>query len=162
MMDSSNNQPLSLIGRALIVPTIMLGGIGLYLYDAAGLSTVALIFPAGLISAILGALIWLAIASARGGHALQAQAEEDEEASGPILDARPWTLVALSALMVFSFDYLGALPSLIILVLGAQLIFSMRSPLKSLAIALAVTVPTYLLFQYFLFVRFPRGLLGIG
>jgi hypothetical protein len=47
-------------------------------------------------------------------------------------------------------------------VVGAQFIFGIRSPLKGLAIAVAVVVPTYVFFQHFLYVRFPHGLLGLG
>jgi hypothetical protein len=160
MPHSPNDDPRFSIGRELIVPAIMLGGIGLYLYDAAGLSAISLIFPAALIAAILGALLWLAAASFSSGTS--AGEPEGDEASGPILDARPWMLVALPALLVFSFDYVGALAGLVALVLGAQFIFGVRSPLQSLAVALAVSVPTYLFFQHFLYVRFPHGLLGLG
>lgn len=154
------------IARELVVPAIMLTGIGLYLYDAAGLSSLSLIFPALLIAVIVGALLWLAAASllapSEATSATDAPPGEDEETAGPILDARPWLLVLIPALALFAFEYLGALIAMIALVVGAQFIFGIRSPLKGLAIAVAVVVPTYVFFQHFLYVRFPHGLLGLG
>jgi hypothetical protein len=165
MAEPQDHPKSARIARELAVPAIMLSSIGLYLYDAAGLSSIALIFPAVLIAVIVGALLWLAAASLfspSGAAPADAQPGEDEEATGPILDARPWLLVLIPALLLFAFEYLGALPAMIALVLGVQFIFGFRSPLKSLAIAVTVVVPTYAFFQHFLYVRFPHGLLGLG
>lgn len=114
---------------------------------------------------IAGALLWLAVAPLFGGSSAPEEpkeGEDDELAVGPVLDVRPWALVLLPAALLFGFDYLGALPALIALVFGAQMILSSRSPIQSLVLAVAVTAPTYLFFQHFLYVRFPHGLFGIG
>lgn len=152
------------VGQEIIVPVIMLGSIGLYLYDAMGLSSLSLMFPSVLIVVIAGALLWLAVAPLLGGsRAPEAPEESDEELEvGPVLDVRPWGLVLLPAALLFGFDYLGALPALIALVFGAQMILSTRSPIQSLVLAVAVTAPTYFFFQHFLYVRFPHGLFGVG
>jgi hypothetical protein len=71
-------------------------------------------------------------------------------------------LIALPAVLVASFNTLGVLPALVLLVFGGQAIFSLRSPLQSLLIAIAVVAPTYAVFKYILYARFPAGILGIG
>jgi hypothetical protein len=165
MAETPDHARLAQIARELVVPAIMLTGIGFYLYDAAGLSSLSLMFPGLLIAVIVGALLWLAavsVFSSGATAATDAQPGEDEETAGPILDARPWLLVLIPALVLFAFEYLGALLAMIALVVGAQFIFGIRSPLKGLAIAVAVVVPTYVFFQHFLYVRFPHGLLGLG
>jgi hypothetical protein len=152
-------------GHEIIVPAIMLGSIGLYLYDVMGLSSLSLMFPAVLIAVIAGALLWLTIAALLGtANAPEApnEGEESELDVGPVLDVRPWALVLLPAFLLFGFEYLGALPALIALVFGAQMILGQPSPIRSLVLAVAVTAPTYFFFQHFLYVRFPHGLFGIG
>ena len=86
----------------------------------------------------------------------------DDEEGGPIIAATPWLLVALPAVLVASFNTLGVLPALVLLVFGGQAIFSLRSPLQSLLIAIAVVAPTYAIFKYVLYARFPPGIFGIG
>ena len=68
----------------------------------------------------------------------------------------------MPAVLVASFNYLGVLPALVLIVFGAQAIFSLRSPLQSLLIAFAVVAPTYAVFKYVLYARFPAGIFGIG
>jgi hypothetical protein len=151
--------------RELAVPAIMLGAIGLYLYDSLHLSYEALVFPVVLIAVILGAITWTFVSHVMkpptAAERSRLAAEGDDEA-GPILDARPWLMLALPAVLVAALDYLGTLTALIALVLGAQVILGLRSPLKSLLIAIAVVAPTYIVFKYVLYARFPVGLLGIG
>lgn len=149
--------------RELAVPAIMIGGIGLYLYDSMHLSAEALVFPGVLIVVIVVAVLW-ALASYFANPARVAESEPtaDEDETGPILDRKPWLLVALPALLVASFDFLGVLTALIVLVVGGQAIFGPRSPFKSLLIAIAVVAPTYIVFKYFLYARFPAGVLGLG
>jgi tripartite tricarboxylate transporter TctB family protein len=151
--------------REMIVPAIMIGGIGLYLYDSLHLSYEALVFPAVLIMVIVGAVAWTLVTYfAKPPTAVERErlAAEGDDEIGPILDARPWLMVALPTVLVAALDYLGTLTALIVLVFGAQVIFGLRSPLKSLLIAIAVVAPTYIVFKYFLYARFPAGLLGIG
>jgi hypothetical protein len=151
--------------RELVVPAIMLGAVGLYLYDALHLSYEALVFPVILIAVIVGAVAWTLVSYGMkpptAAERERLAAEGDDEA-GPILDARPWLMVALPAVLVAAIDHLGTLTALIALVFGAQVIFGLRSPLKSLLITIAVVAPTYLVFKYVLYARFPAGLLGIG
>jgi hypothetical protein len=151
--------------RELVVPAIMVGGIGLYLYDSLHLSHEALVFPVVLIVVIVGAVAWTLVTyfakPPSSAERARLAAEGDDEA-GPILDPKPWLMVALPALLIATIDYLGTLTALIALVFGAQVILGLRSPLKSLLIAVAVVVPTYIVFRYFLYARFPAGLLGIG
>jgi hypothetical protein len=151
--------------REMVVPAIMVGGIGLYLYDSLHLSYEALVFPTVLIVVIVVAVAWTLVAYfAKPPSPAERErlAAEGDDESGPILDARPWLMVALPAVLVAALDYLGTLTALIALVFGAQVILGLRSPLKSLLIAVAVVAPTYIVFRYFLYARFPAGLLGIG
>jgi hypothetical protein len=151
--------------RELVVPAIMLGAIGLYLHDSLHLSYEALVFPVVLIVVIVGAVAWTLVSYVvkppTAAERERLAAEGDDEA-GPILDARPWLMVVLPAVLIATLDYLGTLTALIALVFGAQVIFGLRSPLKSLLIAIAVVAPTYVVFKYVLYARFPVGLLGIG
>ena len=156
--------------RELAVPAIMLGCIGLFVWDSRHLSEIAVILPGVLIVVTVATLLWepgrallskKALAEPRpDSKASQAQAED--ETSGPILDKRPWLVVALPLVLIALFANIGALATLVLLVFGGQLIFGMRSPLRALLIAVAVTAPTYVLFKYVLYVRFPDGMFGLG
>ncbi len=156
--------------RELTVPALMLGTIGLFLADSLHLSTVALLLPAGLVIVILGALAWALAEASLGrpappmaGAAIDAPAiDTEDEAPGPILDRKAWALPVLPVALLLLLDVLGAVLALVALVFGAQMIFDRRRPARSLAIALSVTAPTYALFKYVLYVRFPAGMLGIG
>ncbi len=145
--------------RELVVPAIMLGVISAYVYASASLSSTALIFPGVLIVVILAAFIWLA-GTALFGESFDSGRGVDED--GAILDKRPWFLVGLPIILFLSLKFLGAFVALFALVYGGQLIFSARTPFKSFLVSIAVTTPVYLLFKYFLYVRFPLGILGIG
>lgn len=151
--------------RELVVPVLMLGGIGVFLYDSVHLSVEALLLPAALIVVVVASLLWaLAAEFLRAGTpaAADAAAEGEDDAPGPILNLKAWLLVALPAALFLLLDVLGALAALVLLVFGAQLIFTTKAPVRSLLIALAVTAPTYAFFKFFLYARFPAGLLGLG
>ncbi len=144
----------------LVVPAIMLATIGFYLWDAADLSSAALIFPGALVAVILLAVAW-AVGAAFLRRAGTAPPPGEDEPSGPITSPKPWALILLPAALVFAQPWIGALPAMIALVFGAQMVLG-GGPLRSLAFAVLVTVPVYVLFAHFLYVRFPTGLLGIG
>lgn len=147
--------------REWVVPAIMLVVIGFYAYASAQLSGAALIFPGVLMLVILAAIAWpLAATFSRRGPAQAA--DGDDEAGGPILALRAWALVVLPVVLFALFQFLGALTALVALVFGAQLFFSTRAPALAFLIALITTIPVYALFKYFLYVRFPLGVLGIG
>jgi hypothetical protein len=149
--------------RELIVPAIMVCGTGVYAYDATHLSYEALIFPGLLILAIVSALLWVLVASLSGpGPAKPHPATADDDESGTVLVAKPWLMVALPVALVAAFDYLGVLAALVALVFAGQMIFGLRSPIKSLLLSIAVVVPTYAVFKYVLYARFPSGVLGLG
>lgn len=149
--------------RELTVPCAMLIGILLFVGDSLHLSYEAMVFPAVLIIVVLATLVWALAAYLKGGPAAAHPADgEDDEEGGPIIAATPWLLVALPAVLVAAFNYLGVLAALILLVFVGQLIFSLRAPLRSLMIAVAVVAPTYAVFKFVLYARFPAGILGIG
>lgn len=148
--------------RELIVPAIMLCGIGLYVYDSLHLSIEAMVFPGLLVLVIIAALLWLLAARLVRPSPAAAGPSDDDDVPGPVLDAKPWLMVALPAVLVASLEYIGTLAALVALVFGGQAILGMRSPVRSLLIAVAVVAPTYVVFKYFLYARFPAGLLGIG
>lgn len=151
--------------RELVVPALMIGGVGFYAYDSMHLSAEALILPAALIAVMLGASLW-ALASAFLGHAAAraagAMGEGEDETIGPVLDRKPWLLVGVPVLMIAWLDQMGAFVALAGVTFGAQLALGAKSPLRSLLIAVAVTAPTYALFKYVLYVRFPAGVPGLG
>jgi hypothetical protein len=147
--------------RELVMPTLMLASVGLFVYDSLHLSVTAMLLPAGLI-VIGAALIW-ALASVLLGMETGAPIEQAEgEAPGPILHAKAWLIAALPAVLFMLLDVIGTFATLAMLVFGAQLVFDLRAPVKSLLIAIAVTAPVYALFKYVLYARFPAGMLGIG
>ena len=149
--------------RELAVPAVMLVAIALFVGDAMHLSYEALVFPAVLIVVVLAALVWaLAVYLKGDAPATQSAEGEDDEEGGPIVAVTPWLLVLLPAALVFAFDYLGVLTALVLMVFAGQAIFSLRSPLRSLLIAIAVVAPTYAVFKYVLYARFPAGIFGIG
>jgi hypothetical protein len=165
MMSPWPSRLRSALGRELVVPALMLAAIALYVGDSLHLSLEALVLPAALIAVIVVALLWRLLSAFWGVRTVAAPAPEadgDDETAGPILDWRPWLMVAFPALLVALMDTLGALAALVALVLGAQLILDRRSPLRALVIAVAVSVPTIILFKHVLYVRFPGGLLGLG
>lgn len=99
----------------------------------------------------------------RADAAVQPAEGEDDEEGGPTVAVTPWLLlVLLPAALVLSFDYLGVLTALVLLVFAGQAIFSLRAPLCSLLIRIAVVAPTYAVFKYVFYARFPAGILGIG
>lgn len=148
--------------RELLVPTLMLASIGMFAYDSLHLSVTAMLLPAALIVVIVAALVWaLASVFLRAQGDTPAEQTEDE-APGPILHVRAWLIVLLPAVLFLLLDVIGTFATLVMLVFGAQLVFDARAPLKSLLIAIAVTAPTYALFKYVLYARFPTGMLGIG
>lgn len=149
--------------REAVVPSIMLLCIGLYVYDSLHLSAAALAFPAVLIAVILAALLYLVAESMRRTASdVSGGAEEDDETSGPVLPAKPWLIIALPVIAVSLFNYLGVLIALVAMVFCAQLALSSKSILKSVVITVAVTVPTYCLFKYVLYARFPTGIFSFG
>jgi len=140
----------------------MLAAIALFVGDSWHLSYEAMVFPAVLIVVVLAALAWALVVYPKAAAPAQPAESEDDEEGGPIVAATPWLLVLLPAAIVFSFDYLGVLTALVLLVFTGQAIFSLRSPLRSLMIAIAVVAPTYAVFKYVLYARFPAGILGLG
>jgi hypothetical protein len=163
MSSPSQPQRKHQLWRELAVPAVMLVAVGLFAYDSTHLSYEALVFPSVLIVVVLATLTWAMVAYLKGDSPVAQPADgEDDEEGGPIIAATPWMLVALPAVLVASFNYLGVLPALILLVFGGQVIFGLRSPLRSLLIAVAVVAPTYAVFKFVLYARFPAGILGIG
>jgi hypothetical protein len=165
MQTTSPSSPRFWWLRELLVPALMIGGIGLYLYDAANLSVQVLLLPIGLIVVVVMALLWalVPVFLRRGAPGSdEGEPAGEDEAIGPILNRKAWLLVALPALLFLALEQLGALVALVALVFGAQVIFGTRSPARSALIAIAVTLPTYALFKYVLYARFPVGALGLG
>lgn len=163
MSNGQQTQSRHRLLRELTVPCVMMIAVALFAYDSMHLSSEALVFPVVLIVIILSALGWaLGAYLRRDTSATQQAEEEDDEEGRPIVAATPWLLIALPAAFVASFDTLGVLPALILLVFGGQAIFSLRSPLQSFLIAIAVVAPTYAVFKYVLYARFPAGIFGIG
>ena len=163
MSNGQQTQSRRQLLRELTVPCVMVTAVVLFVWDSMHLSYEALVFPVVLIVVILTALGWALVVYLRG-DVPPAEALEggDDEEGGPIVAATPWLLIALPAALVASFNILGVLPALVLLVFGGQAIFSLRSPLQSLLIAIAVVAPTYAVFKYVLYARFPAGILGIG
>jgi hypothetical protein len=163
MSNSQRTRPSHQLMRELTVPCIMVIGIALFVFDSMHLSSEALVFPSVLVAVILAAIAWVIVVHLKGdGSASAPPAMEDDEEGGPIIAATPWLLVALPAVLVASFNTLGVLPALILLVFGAQAVFSLRNPVRSLLIAVAVVAPTYAVFKYILYARFPVGIFGLG
>ena len=160
MSNAPQMQPRHQFLRELAVPCVMLIAVGFFAYDSTHLSYEALVFPVVLIVVVLAALGWALVVYLRG--ATPSVDGEDEEENGPIIAATPWLLLALPAVLVAAFNYLGVLTALVLLVFGGQAIFGLRSPLRSLLIAIAVVAPTYAVFKYILYARLPAGILGIG
>ncbi len=114
MSNSQQARPGHQLLRELTVPAIMVVGIALFLYDSTHLSCEALVFPVVLIVVILAAIAWALVRRiSRASRSSAADAEDDEE-GGPIIAATPWLLVALPAVLVASFNYLGVLPALVL------------------------------------------------
>jgi hypothetical protein len=145
----------------IIVPLLMLGGAALFLAGSVHLSPIALILPGVLVATIVAAVA-VAVVAAFRSRATEIAGEEDDPALGAVFAAKPWLLLLLPLILTLAFDLLGALAALVLLVFFAQLIFDRGRPLRSFLIALAVTVPVYVLFAHFLYVRFPAGALGLG
>ena len=148
--------------KEALVPTIMIVGIGFFVLGSLHLSAAALILPAILIAVVGVSLLVVTWQASKGSSSRQPDALDDEETKGPILALRPCLIVVLPALAVFLFQWLGTLAGLIALLFCSQLIFNIKSPGRSLAIAIGVAAPTYYLFKYLLYARFAQGLLGIG
>jgi hypothetical protein len=163
MSNASRPQSTHQLLRELTVPCVMTIVVVLFAFGSTHLSHEALVFPVVLIVVLLGALGCALVLHLRGGASAARPVEgEDDEEGGPIVAAPPWLLVALPAVLVASFNYLGVLAALVLLVLGGQAIFGFRSPLRSLLVAIAVVAPTYAVFKYILYARFPAGIFGIG
>ena len=162
MSNGQQTQSRHQLLRELTVPCVMLIAVALFAYDSTHLSYEALVFPVVLIVVVLAALGWALVVYLRGATPSAPSAEDDDEEGDPIVAATPWLLVALPAVLVASFNTLGVLPALVLLVFGGQAIFSLRLPLQSLLIAIAVVAPTYAVFKYILYARFPAGIFGIG
>ena len=148
--------------REPAVPAVMLVAVGLFARDSTHLSYEALVFPSVLIVVVLATLAWTLVVYLRSDTSVAQPATGEDDEGGPIIAATPWMLVALPAVLVASFNYFGVLSALILLVLGGQAIFGLRSPLRSLLIAIAVVAPTYAVFKFVLYARFPVGILGVG
>jgi hypothetical protein len=151
--------------RELVVPALMLASIGLFLGGSRQLSFEAMLLPAGLIIVVVAALIWALVPAFLNPHgpAVDASAEKGEDEDiGPILHLKSWLLVAIPAALMAVVNELGALTMFVALVIGAQFVFGVKTPVRSVLIAIAVTAPTYAIFKYVLYARFPAGLLGLG
>lgn len=148
--------PGGVVARELLVPVIMAGGLVLYWVDVRYLSIEALIFPLGLGSAVVAALL-----AAVAGLALRSRPPSGED-EGPVLQLRPWLLFAIPMLLIATLDLLGAFFALFLTVLASQLVLGSRSLLRSAVIALVATAPVYFLFKHMLYVRLPSGFLGLG
>lgn len=145
----------------LVVPTIMVGTVGLYLYGSWGLSRAALLFPVSLMVVIMAAVSWTLFAAAVWRN-VDGKATADDEIKGPLMGVLPWSLVGISAIIVLIQDRTGALFALLAIAFATQMVFTRTKPLQSLAVAVGITLPVYVLFKYVLYVRFPAGILGIG
>lgn len=149
--------------RELIVPAIMLAGIAAFAWDSRRLSFEALLLPAALIVTIVLALVW----SFAGTFLLarlvrSSDPHPDSDAIGAVREPRAWMLIAVPAVVMLGFDWIGAVAGLVLLLVLAQFVFGFRKPLQVALVSLAVAIPTYALFKYVLYVRFPPGVLGIG
>lgn len=163
MADTPQTHPPYHLVRELVVPVLMLICIVLFLGGSLHLSVTAMLLPAGLIIVIVAALVWALVpAFLRPGAADAAAEPGEDEAIGPMLNLKAWLLVTIPAALLLLVDYLGALVMLIGLVVGSQFVFGAKTPLRSLLIAISVTVPVYAIFKYILYARFPSGVLGIG
>lgn len=147
--------------RELLVPVLMLIGIGAFIGDSLHLSVAAMLLPWVLIAVTVLSLLWALAATFLNGNRADAVAGEDE-APGPILNVKAWLLVAIPAVLMMLMEYLGAVVALVTMVFLAQLMFNAKTPVKSLLIAIAVTLPTCALFKFVLYARFPAGVLGLG
>ena len=158
---SSPLSPLSPL-RELVVPALMLLCIGFFIADSTHLSLEGWIFPAALILVVVGALgaaLWPSLTGREPPPA--AADDEEDDARGPILALRPWLLLALPAILCAFLDVVGVAVALVVAVGDAQFALGERSLLRNIAVPLAIVVPTWLIFKYALFVRFPPNLLGL-
>lgn len=159
MMSQPSSQPVGFsLLRELAVPAAMVGGIAIFLFDSIHLSREALVFPGILIVVLLGSLAW-ALAGQFVSARKPMELVDDDEA-GPVLVRRPWLIVALPAVLTAAFDLIGVLVALLALVIGGQAIFGIKSWTRSVVIAVAVVAPTYIVFKYVLYARFPGGVFG--
>jgi hypothetical protein len=163
MAEPRPKRPVAHRLRELVVPAMMAAVAVSYAYDAMALSVEALILPTVLGAVMAGSLLW-AVGSAflGAGRSPIASAIGEVDGAGSISDAKPWLLVAAAILAAALLDYIGAMAALVLLVTAAQLTLALKAPLKALLIAALVTIPTYALFKYVLYVRFPAGVLGLG
>lgn len=145
------------IARELIVPLIMLCGVGLYAWDVRGLSIDGLAFPLGLMTVIVIASIAIIVRAV-----IRTELAHRDQTAGPLHAARPLLLVLVPIPLILLWDYVGALVVLVGLVMVAQILLGGRSPLRILVFSVLAATPVYFLFKYVFYVRFPSGLLGIG
>lgn len=153
--------------RELTVPAVMAAGVAVFVFDSRHLSTEAMLLPAGLILVIVAALAWAVAAAfarrpALGAGPPAAEAEDEDTAVGPILNAKAWALAAVPVVLFSFVDQLGALLVLVAIVFATQFVLGARSPARALLVAVLATVPVYALFKYVLYARFPAGQLGLG
>ena len=146
------------LARELAVPAIMIGFVALYVWQIRALSFDAMIFPIGLIAVLVVSLL-LALMQAIPRRTPLAQ---EDVSLGPIMSPRPWLLVAGPAVLISLADYLGTPLVLVTIVAGAQLVLGARSIWRSIAIAVLLATPLYILFVKVFYVRFPAGALGLG
>jgi cell division protein FtsW (lipid II flippase) len=158
-LDPPTQRP-SLPASEFAVPAIMAGTVGFYLYGSLGLSSAALLFPVALMAVIVVAVIWTLIAA--GWRRAGRNTASDDEVQGPIMSFVPWSLGAIPAVLILLQDQTGTLVALLAIAFAAQVVFTRTKPLRSLVVAVGVTLPVYILFKYALYVRFPVGILGIG
>jgi len=149
--------------RALetIVPLMMVASCAVFLWGSMHLTAIAMILPAVLIATILAALGVALIAAFRSRDG-KIVGEEDDPSFGAVFAGKPWLLILLPLVLTAALELFGALVALTLMVFIGQLIFNHRTPVRSLVIAILVTAPVYLLFAYYLYVRFPAGMLGLG
>lgn len=143
--------------KELIVPMLMLAGVGAYWFDAASLSSIALAFPTALTVVILVSVAIIAFQALRAPNKEVATGHpQTDEATGVAAVLRPWSLVLLPLPLIFFWREIGALPALMILAIGLMLVLGARRRRWFLLLPALLIVPTYLLFKFVLYVRLPE------
>lgn len=145
-----------------VVPAIMFAACAISFWDSLQLSVMAMVLPLALIVVTLVPVALAVVAAIRQGGPGEAELAEEEPGAGPVFSLRPWLLVLLPLVLLFGFDWFGALASLVALVFIAQFMLGARRPVPALGVSVLTAVPLYLMFKHVLYVRFPAGLLGIG
>ena len=137
--------------RELIVPLIMLAGVGFYLFDARNISLAGLIFPLALIAVVVGTC------GAIMARALMKGPEDhpSDQGGGRLTAPKPWLLAFAPVVLIAFWERTGAFFALAAMVFAAQLILGAQSVWRSALYAVLVTLPIYLLFKNVFYVRFP-------